>query len=416
MSQENRSAYWRGIVNGISFRLGLTFINPVTVLPAFVSHLTTSEVAVGLVGSIGMGGWFLPQLLVASYLQGCPRKRPLYIFTAVLRGSALLLMGILILVPNRPRDVLVSFFVCYSVYSLLAGVSGPAFLDIVAKTISGRRLGAFFGHRLFWGNVAGLAAAALVRVVLAEGGLAFPLNYSLLFALALVCLVPGWIVFAGIREPVGRVESRQPLSLFLRSVPSVVRADHTFGRLLASQLLIGGVAIALPFYIIYCHRVLHVPEATVGTYLSVQVAGSVVLVPLWAFLNDRRGPRTLLLVIAALSLAVPSLALVISLLPLSPAFAGVAFGAVFFPIAATGAGGFIGATSYLFAIAPEQQRTLYVGIQNTLFSVTMFLPLLGGVVVALTSFSALFLVAVVIGVCGLAATFLLPDRGPASPG
>jgi len=416
--QDSRSAYRRGIANGISFRVGLAFLNPVTILPAFVSHLTTSEMAIGLVGSIGMGGWFLPQILVASYLQARPRKLPLYIFTTVLRGSALVLMSALVLalVPNRPSGALVAFFVCYSVYVLSDGVGGPAFLDIVAKTIPGSRLGAFFGHRQFWGGLAGLAAAALVRVVLAEDGLGFPLNYSVLFVLALVSLIPGWIAFAGIREPVGRVEPHQPLSLFLQSAPALIREDRTFRRLLASQLLTGGVAIALPFYVIYCRRVLEVTEVTVGTYLTAQMAGSVLLIPLWAFLNDRRGPRTLLLVIAALSLAVPSLALVIALLPMSPASAAVAFGAVFFPIAAIGGGGFIGATSYLFAIAPEQRRTLYIGIQNTLFAITMFLPLLGGAVVALTSFSVLFLVAAIIGVCGLVATILLPNRGPASPG
>jgi MFS family permease len=417
-AQRTRTAYRRGIANGILFAIGVAFVDPITVLPTFVSRLTDSEVAIGLVSAIGTSGWFLPQLLVASYIQSRPRKLPVYVFAAYLRGVSLLLMIpiIYVLAGSLPIVALGGFIFGYALYSFSAGLSGPVFLDVVAKTVPGNRLGAFFGHRQFWGGLGAIVSGMLVRFILSDQGPAFPVSYCLLFALALTAFAPGWALFATIYEPPGKVERAQPLLSFLRSAPAVVREHRAYRLLLISRLLTGCTSIALPFYIIYCRRFLAVPEEAVGTYLAIQMLGSVVLIPVWAFLNDRRGPRTLLVAVASLSLAVPSLALLAVLLSGAPGLARGIFGAVFFPVAAAAGGSFMGYTNYLFAIAPETRRPLYIGVQNTLFAVTAFLPLLGGVVVGLASFQAVFVVAAVMGLLGLIATIALPVAAPGNRG
>ena len=408
---QTRRAYRFGIANGVLFGIGMAFVDPVTVLPALVSRLTDSEVLIGCISTIGMSGWFLPQLLAANYLQARPHKRPLYIFAATIRTIGLFsaIPLLYFLAPARPTAALVAFFMAYSCFSLAGGLSGPAFLDIVAKTVPARKLGAFFGHRQFWGGLGAIGSGALVRAVLASDAFAFPKDYTLLLAGALVIFVPGWILFSVIHEPAGKVaDEPKPLLAFLRSAPATVRRHREFRLLLASRLLSGAVGISLPFYIIYARRILGVPESTVGTYISIQMAGSVVLVPLWAYLNDRRGPRQLLLAVVALYCAASAIALIASLFPQSLTFGRFALMAVFFPLAAIGAGSFMGYTNYLFAIAPEQERTLYIGIQNTLFAVTSFLPLLGGLIVAMASFSVLFAVAAAFSVAALLATLKLP--------
>jgi len=409
--KERQRAYRFGIANGVLFAIGVAFIDPVTVLPALVSRLTTSEVAVGCVSALGMSGWFLPQLFAANYLQSRPYKRPLYIFAAILRTVGLLSVIPLLyfLAPARPVVALVAFFTAYMCYSLAGGLSGPAFLDIVAKTVPADRLGAFFGHRQFWGGLGAIGSGVLVRVVLASDALAFPNNYVLLFLGALIVFGPGWILFGSIHEPPGRVaEDRKPLLRFLRSAPGTVRRHREFRLLLASRLLSGGAGIALPFYIIYARQVLGVPESAIGTYISIQMAGSVMLVPLWTYLNDRRGPRQLLVAVVGLYCTISGIALIASLFPQAVTFGRFALMAVFFPLAAIAAGSFMGYTNYLFAIAPEEERTLYIGIQNTLFALTSFSPLLGGVIVAMASFTALFGIATAFSVAGLLATLRLP--------
>ena|GEM_PF-59035 len=411
---ESRRAYRLGIANGILFALGAAFVDPATVLPTFVSQLTDSDIAVGLISAIGNGGWFLPQLFVASYLHPRPHKRPLYVFAALLRGFGwvLTIPVVYFLAKRYPLPALVGFFLGYSISSFGGGLSGPAFLDIVAKTVPSRRLGRFFGHRQFWGGLAAIAAGILVRSILGAQALPFPVGYCLLFCLALVSFAPGWALFAMVREPPGDVGRAEPFLVFMRNAPRVVREHREFRLLLLNRVLVGAAAIALPFYIVYCRRVLGVPESAVGTYLSIEMAGSVVAIPLWAHLNDHRGPRTLLVAVSALAVVVPAAALGASMLPLPAGLARVAFGLVFFGLAAAGSGGFIGATNHLLSIAPERTRTLYIGIQNTLFAVTTFLPLLGGLLVQLTSYQALFGLA---GALAAAGTLVLVRTSPAEP-
>lgn len=407
-------AYWYGIANGVLFNIGTAFIDPITVLPTLVATLTPSRIAVGLISALGNSGWYLPQLLTAGYLQSKPLKRPLYVAGAIIRTASLLaLIPCVYLLGTRPAVALTAFFIIYAVYSVTGGLSGPAFLDIVAKTVPTGKLGSFFGHRMFWGGVGGIGAGVLVRTILGSPALHFPDEYTLLFAIASVVFIPGWIAFGLVHEPPGRVPARaQPLLRFLLSAPEVVRLDRRFGLLLTCGLLSGAVGIAMPFYIVYARQVLKVPAGTVGTYIAVQMAGSVVLVPLWAYLNDRRGPRTLLLAVNSLCLVATAIALGGALLPHAPALGRLALMLVFFPLVAVGSGTFMGFTRYLFGIAPEEQRTLYIGIYNTLFAFTTFLPLLGAVILDAGSFRALFAVAVALAAATVVVTVRLPRMAP----
>ena len=413
-SPSARRAYRLGIANGIVFLIGVAFVDPVTVLPTFVSRLTDSEIAVGLVSMLGIGGMFLPQLFAASYLQSKPYKRPFYLLGAFLRGAGLALAIPLVyfLAPRQPAAALVAFFLCYAISNIGAGFSTLAFLDIIARTIPGRRLGRFFGHRFFWGSLGAIGSGLLIRAILAGPRFPFPADYCLLLGLALVAFVPSWFAFAAIEEPPSRTEKAQPFGAFVRGAPALIHQDRDYRLLLLSRLFTGGAGIALPFYIIYCRRLLGVPEATVGTYLSVQMAGSVLLIPLWAYLNDSKGPRTLLLAVAWLSAALTAIALFASLIPGAVTIGRFAFALIFFVAAATGAGGFMASMNYLFAIAPEERRPLYLGVHNTLFALTTFLPLLGGVLVRLTSFSVLFAAAVLLSLIGAVTALRVSPQRP----
>jgi len=403
-------AYWLGVFNGIVFNIGSAFVDPATVLPSFVSRLTDSAVAVGLISAIGLGGWYLPQLFAASYAQPRPYKRPLYILATLLRaiGWAIAIPLVYLFGGSQPALALLAFFLGYSLFTFAGGLGGIAFLDMIAKTVAPNRLGSFFGNRLFWGALGGIGAGFLVRTILASDKFSFPANYCLLMGLGLASFVPGWIAFLLVKEPPGRPGKAQSLLDFVRSTPGVIRRHRDYRLLVVSRLLLGATGIALPFYILYCRRVLQMPEAVVGTYLSIQMAGNVFAIPLWAYLNDRKGPRSLLIVVAAVSLAIPTIAFLAALFPHAPEFGRLAFAAVFFGLAAAAAGGFMASTNYLLAIAPEEQRPLYIGVLNTLFAITTFLPMLGGLIVKFGSFLILFALAAMLGLAGAVAALRLP--------
>src|SRR5437763_5616901 len=61
------------------FGFGMGLASTVSVIPLFVNTLTTSTALIGLIASIHLIGWRLPQLLVSKHLTQLRRYRPLTI-------------------------------------------------------------------------------------------------------------------------------------------------------------------------------------------------------------------------------------------------------------------------------------------------------------------------------------------------
>ncbi|MCX7642560.1 MAG: hypothetical protein N2116_01950, partial [Armatimonadetes bacterium] len=70
--------FWLGVINGIHFKVGITFSHPSTVLAVFLTKLTGSEFYAGVLTAVAGLGWFLPPIFVAGWVESLPRKLPLY--------------------------------------------------------------------------------------------------------------------------------------------------------------------------------------------------------------------------------------------------------------------------------------------------------------------------------------------------
>ena len=82
----SRNLPWNFSVNLIDITfitLGLSLISRETIMPLFVSELTDSNIAVGLIPATYSLGYYLPQLLTASHAESLKRKLP---FVALIGG------------------------------------------------------------------------------------------------------------------------------------------------------------------------------------------------------------------------------------------------------------------------------------------------------------------------------------------
>ena len=73
-----RNYRWNFAVNlldGAFFWFGLSFISSSTIIPLFVSKLTSSALLIGLIAVIGQGSWYLPQVFTANFTERMPRKK-----------------------------------------------------------------------------------------------------------------------------------------------------------------------------------------------------------------------------------------------------------------------------------------------------------------------------------------------------
>src|SRR5688572_19152864 len=92
------------VLDASFFGGGMGFASTVTVLPLFLSKLTESTTLIALIGSIGLVGWRLPQLLTAKRVARLPLYKPLTVRVSLHERLpffplALLAMSVTILSP-----------------------------------------------------------------------------------------------------------------------------------------------------------------------------------------------------------------------------------------------------------------------------------------------------------------------------
>ena len=411
--------YVLGVLNGGIFSFGDALQDTNLVLSVFVSRLSGSNVLVGFLQPIRLGGWFLPQLLLSGHVQGAPAKLPYYRLAAAARISAAFGLAIAALTVRHSGLLLVLIFLFLAAFSLMGGLSGIAFMDIVAKTIPSRSRGRYFAWRMFLGGVLALGGSFIIRHVLSQSsGLSFPTNYGVLFLLGAVAIAVSMTAFALVREPAdGKVQPRASLLHQLRRASSLPRRDHNYRNFLLARIFLMVAEIASPFYIIYASSVMGLPASLAGTYLLVSTVASVSSTYFWGQMSDRTGNRAVIRLVCALGAGAPALGL--AALPLSHLWSAQAqvlsslvFGAVFVLLGVSRTGMTMGGMAFLLDVAPPDDRPIYLGFTNTLIGVASLANVFGGVLIEAFSYQALFALALVLYlVAGVAISRAAEPRG-----
>ncbi len=423
--REVRRSFALGVFNGAAFRFAEALIDPPLVLTWFVSHLTASNLLIGLVVPLGDAGWLLPQIFVSARIQRMQRKMPSYTLAAVIRTVAWLLLAAAVWLLDDPLVLLVGFFVLYTAARLSAGLGGLTFFDVVAKTIPARRRGSFFSSRQFLGGLLGLGAGWIVKMFLNHPALPFPRGHAVLFLLYCAVMAPALVAFTLIREPPGAVVTG-PVTLGeqLRRAGRLLRTDQVYRRYMAARLSLVMANIALPFYGIYAKNVLGAPEGMVGVYVATRVGALLLFNLPWGRLSDRRGNRLVMRLVSLGSgltalLALALMGLVEFLPPASGGLGGVLRlqGAwlpylalpLFFLDGAVRPAQILTGSNFLLELVSEAERPLYLGLSNTLMGIAVLISGLGGLVVDLFGPASLFVAALGLCLAGYVLATGLPE-------
>jgi MFS family permease len=401
------------IAEGTLFVVGLTFVSYSTVLPAFVSSLTSSSILVGLVSAARSTGWFLPQLFAAHYLEGRPLKKPILLRTSLASRLSLLLMALSTYFwgGSRPDLVLALFFILYFLFNLCESVSALAWVDITAKTVRPTRRGSLFSIMQLLGSLMGLGAGVLIRNILSYPRLVFPTNYALVFFAAVVVLAFNYIVLMMLREPPGEIaHTQRSFGEYVQKLPVLFRKNPAFRKVATVRILVSFTFMVVPFYVVYSQQVITTGAGIIGIYVLLQTAGMIGGSLLFGRMSDRIGNRSVLVVTAATTLAMPILALTVYFFSLQGQMPllTVLYALIFIGIGISDTGQFIGFTNFVLDIASEAERPSYYGLLNALSVVSAVLPLLGGILISRFGYELVFWIAAVF----LLAAFFLSIRLP----
>ena len=372
-----------------AFFFGLSFISSSTIIPLFISKLTTDPLPIGLAAVIAQSAWFLPQLFTANAVERLTRKKPV----AVNLGLFLerLPIWVLALAPllagSSPALALVVFLLAYAWHGLGAGIVATAWQDLIARCFPVERRGRFFGISMFIGTGTGAFGAAISTRLL--DSFPFPANFVYTFALAAVFISLSWLFLSLAREPIQSVDApRQSQREFWAQIPDIPRRDLNFRRFLIARVFMALGGMATGFITVAAVQRWQVPDATVAVFTAALLIGQTLGNLAFGFLADRHGHK-LPLELGSLSMFV---ALVIAIPAPSPEWFYIVFGLVGVAVGAIIVSGIL----VIMEFSHPARRPTYVGMANTAAGLAAVAAPLIGAGLAGVDYGLLFAAAAVV--------------------
>jgi MFS family permease len=395
VEQNYRWNFTVNLLDGAVYFFGLSFISSSTITPLFVSKLSDSPLAIGLVAVIAQAGWFLPQIFTANLVERLPRKKPVVVnlgFFLERLPMWVLVIAALLAVP-APSLALGVFFVGYAWRGLGAGSVGTAWQDMIARCFPVERRGRFLGITSFAGTGMGAAGAALSTWLLKS--FPFSTNFVYTFAIAAAALSASWFFLSLTREPVQAMETpRQSNRQFLGTLPAIVRRDHNFRRFLIARLLMTFGNLGTGFVTVAAIHRWQVPDSVVGLYTAAFLLGQTAGNLVFGFLADRYGHK-LCLELGGLFSAV---AFVLAWQAPSPDW----IYAVFFLLGVNLGALLVSGILMALEFSEPQRRPTYAGMTNTAVGVVGTIAPLLGAWLASVDYGWLFAVSAAVNLIALA--------------
>lgn len=247
-----------------------------------------------------------------------------------------------------------------------------------------------------------LIGGILIARIFSIEGMEYPVNYAIILLIGSIGLLIASVAFWFIDEPAADIQSapKEDFRSFLTKVPSLIQSDPTFLRFLIVENMASFSLMILPFYMIFAQESFQIGQEYIGRYLLFQIAGMIISNLFWSFISGRQGSKAVVRSCILMGGTIPLVALALQ-------FSGPDwFAVIFLLVGFVMSGRKVGFEPYLLDLAPEDKRTLYIGIDGTLNFTKVLLPVIGGVFIDLFGFTLAFLVITII----MAGAFIMLGR------
>jgi MFS family permease len=386
--------FWLNVLDGMAFVFGISMVSRYTVLPFFVSQLSSDRWLQGMIPTLTQVGWALPPLFMAPFVASLPRRKPLIMLVTIGERVPLLALGIILLLwPGLPATTLLAlFFALYAAQAFSGGLIYTAWQDFIARLIPERRWGTFFGLQFGLGGVLGVAGAAVASAILATQP--FPQSIGILALICFGAMVLSYVFLGLTVEPPQPVGPRQPIGTFLRGIAPLLRRDLAFRRYLFCRAAIALGLVGHSFVTAAGLERFQLTDVDIGVFTGVLLAAQAVSHLGSGALADRWGHKQVLELATGLGL----LALVLAVVAPAPIW----LHAVFVLVGAAQAGYQLSGFTLIFSFSTPAERPAYIGVGNAaLAPVAALGPLLAGSLAEAAGYNALFIALFAIGLAGL---------------
>jgi len=294
-TKENKHYKWNFTVNlidGASFWFGNIFISTSTIIPLFISKLTTSLIPIGLVGVITSAGWFLPQLFAARFTEKSTNMKKFCVRWGLFLERIPIWMIVVsaVLAIRFPDIALILILLSLTWHTMGAGLIGPSWMAMLAKIFSPEKRGSFLGITMFVGVGFGILGSALSAWMLET--MAFPISFIWHFSIAAFFITLSWVFLSLTKEPVGEVEIHdRDWNTYWRDLIRIIREDTNFRRFIISNIILTIGRMGYNFMTVSAIQRFQVSDSTVGLYTLVMLVGEAIGNLILGKMADRFGHK-----------------------------------------------------------------------------------------------------------------------------
>ena len=384
----------KNAIHGFFLSVATTVAEPSTILPLIVHHFSSNLILVGLFASLLRGGAIAVQLFAAFYAQSYRRVLPALRIVFFFRFLFWFLIGAAIHFVGDRNPALTLWLIGIGLFgfSFVAGFGGIYFKEIIAKVFSREERGRTMADRQLFSSVGAIISGGIAGWVLQH--YEAPQSYAMLFMISAFLMALGLLAFATVEEPAKENISQREESFlrFLKNAWEILWEDQRLQIQIMASLLGYSFLLGMPFVILQAKESIHLSGWIVGSFITVQMVGSVIGN---FFLWKRFGGRYAQMLQLAYALMITAFS-----------FAFFAdnvwlYGSIFL-IFGIGIDGFRNADMNLvLEIAPEEKRPVYVAIQSTIVSIGLFFSIPGGIILEYFGYTVLYLITLLMLLTGL---------------
>lgn len=325
------------------------------------------------------------QIPAALFAERQKDKRWLIIVGGILNRLSWILMAFLpFLLPPEQRVGVVILLATFRFMAANMGV--PAWTALQATLVPKSVRGKYYANRNIVLNTCAVLATLLANFLLR---LAFPVNYQIVFILTAILGVISIFLFSKIAfnqsPPKAKVVSGDSYLKKMKAFTREIGSQKDFKSYLTSAIVWNfGIMMASPLFVVYFVQDLGGNESSWAIFAAVNLASIVLLQRYWGRLADYFGPKSVMTVSGLGIIAIPLLWWLASN-AWFPLIIHVVNGLLW--------GGYnLAAFNLLLDITPDENRSVYVGVYNTLMGVaTAVGPLLGGFAAEVVGLRPIFL-------------------------
>ncbi len=282
------------LIEGFFASFAFSLFSQTTVLPVYVSNLTSNTFWISMITFIFFG---LSNISgIVSSIIGTNAKSPKWSSTIICGFQRITLFLIFLstyTVTGSETLSLTVFFISYSLYSISAGMSSPVFNNMVSNVIN-KNISSFYGLYNISASLAGIISAQLIKYI--EVRYKFPINYRILFLFGVIMAVISTIVVIfGVKEVEKNTNKKQFLIKdFFILFRKVIKSKSEFNSILISRIFMAIAEMSVPFYIIKISSIDSVSDGYVGTTTTILLVSNFIFSKVYGDIGDKYGPKVII--------------------------------------------------------------------------------------------------------------------------